>query len=85
MHIQLNFDTLAVICNDERLRTLIMAAATPAAVPEAHSLGCERVTALVRNGVAIDFPATNMLGAPSTVRARRWIGAACTSRSSIVG
>eukprot|EP00036_Acanthoecidae_sp_10tr_P008366 CAMPEP_0182922522 /NCGR_PEP_ID=MMETSP0105_2-20130417/4854_1 /TAXON_ID=81532 ORGANISM="Acanthoeca-like sp., Strain 10tr" /NCGR_SAMPLE_ID=MMETSP0105_2 /ASSEMBLY_ACC=CAM_ASM_000205 /LENGTH=65 /DNA_ID=CAMNT_0025060151 /DNA_START=20 /DNA_END=217 /DNA_ORIENTATION=+ len=47
-----------------------MAAATPAAVPEAHSLGCSRVTAFVRNDVAIDFPATSMLGASATVRAR---------------
>ena len=52
------FDTFAAICADERLKALITTAATPAAVPEAHSFGCSRVTDCVRNDVAMDFPAT---------------------------
>ena len=34
-----NLETFAIICCDERSSALIMAAATPAAVPEAHSFG----------------------------------------------
>ena len=64
-------DTFAAICVEERLSILIIVAATPAATPEAHSLGCSRVTEFVRNEVAIDFPATSMFGAPATVRARK--------------
>ena len=64
-------DTFAAICAKERFSLLIMTAATPAAVPEAHSLGCSRVTELVRNDCAIDLPATSRLGASVTVRARK--------------
>ena len=67
------FETFVAICTDDRLKALITTAATPAAVPEAHSLGCSRVTDCVRNEVAIDFPATSKLGAPATVRARKGI------------
>jgi hypothetical protein len=51
----------------------IMAAATPAATPEAYSFGCTLVAAFTKKLVAMFLPATSTLGCPSTVKARNGI------------